>query len=196
MIKALAVDFGGVYFSWNWEEYWKGLEEITGVDKESLKRLPSRIWEYQVNKISNKEFWDHFCKGVGKQIPHEILNTFVENQFKPIPHVIEHLKKCKEKHQLVLFANQTEMLDRLNEKHAFYDNFHHIISSFKVGVQKPDKAMFDLLLQRTGEEAQNILLIDDTLTNVEAARNLGFQALLFSKDTDLEKELIQRAEQT
>lgn len=189
MIKVLAVDFSGVYFSWDWQAYWEELAELADLPVDEVKALPSRIREYQINKISNKEFWDHFCQAIGKAIQHNKLNAVVERQFKPVPHVIDHLNMLRAKHKIVLFTNHTGLLDNLDAKYGFYKNFDHVINSFEVGIQKPDKEIFDLLLSRTGTSPEEVLVIDDTELNIAAAKNLGFKTLLFTKNTDLSKVL-------
>jgi putative hydrolase of the HAD superfamily len=58
----------------------------------------------------------------------------------------------------------------------FIDGF---VISGDVGVRKPDAAIFNRLLAQTGAKAENVVLVDDRLRNLDAAAALGFQTVLF-----------------
>lgn len=38
MIKVIAIDFGGVYFTWNKEVYFKSLARVTKTDIDDVKK--------------------------------------------------------------------------------------------------------------------------------------------------------------
>jgi FMN phosphatase YigB (HAD superfamily) len=54
---------------------------------------------------------------------------------------------------------------------------------------KPDKAIFNLFLDRVRQPAGECLFIDDHDSNIRAARDLGFQTILFQSPQQLETEL-------
>ncbi|GAA1986075.1 HAD family phosphatase [Isoptericola halotolerans] len=73
------------------------------------------------------------------------------------------------------------------------DTFHHaapaapaidllrdVVVSGRVGLAKPDPAIFRLALDRFGVEAARTVFVDDTLHNVEAARAVGLHAVHFT----------------
>ena len=47
---------------------------------------------------------------------------------------------------------------------------------------KPEPAIFVLAAERLGLEPRECVFVDDLDTNVDAARKVGMQAVLFSKD--------------
>ena len=53
------------------------------------------------------------------------------------------------------------------------------------GCKKPDAAFFHLVEQRTGFAPHELLLIDDSLRNVEAARACGWRAILWTGEQRL-----------
>jgi 2-haloacid dehalogenase len=67
--------------------------------------------------------------------------------------------------------------------------FDYLVISGEVGLIKPDRAIFDLLLARTGCPPGKCLFIDDHDRNIRAARNLGFQTILFQSPRQLAEEL-------
>jgi len=62
--------------------------------------------------------------------------------------------------------------------------------SFKVGVMKPDPAIWKWLLDRSGLEAKECLYFDDIAINCDIGSSLGFRAALHDPETgNLSKEL-------
>jgi 2-haloacid dehalogenase len=64
----------------------------------------------------------------------------------------------------------------------------HVISGIE-GVAKPDRRIFEILLRRHGLRPQATVFIDDQARNVNAARELGLQALNFSSAAQLRRDL-------
>ena len=82
----------------------------------------------------------------------------------------------------VKFAVARQMFDFLNE-------FDHAVISGHVGAAKPDRRIFEILFERIGREPQELLFVDNSLSNIEAARALGMGAIHFGPNVDLEREL-------
>ena len=70
--------------------------------------------------------------------------------------------------------------------------FEGVLVSGKEGVRKPDAAIFRLLCDRYGIDPARSIFIDDNRTNVDAAAQLGFDALFFSSPAQLATDLTQR----
>lgn len=58
------------------------------------------------------------------------------------------------------------------------DCFDEVFLTFQLGMAKPDPAVFEAVLQRTGTLPHEALFLDDTRQNVEAARRLGIKSWL------------------
>jgi HAD superfamily hydrolase (TIGR01509 family) len=64
--------------------------------------------------------------------------------------------------------------------------------SCEIGVCKPSEAAFAAVEAGLGLAARQILFIDDTLANVEAAVARGWDAIHFTGNTELMAELARR----
>jgi 2-haloacid dehalogenase len=64
----------------------------------------------------------------------------------------------------------------------------HVISGIE-GVAKPDRRIFEILLDRYGLEPGTTVFIDDSAPNVEAARALGFHVVHYTSAQRLRHEL-------
>jgi epoxide hydrolase-like predicted phosphatase len=61
--------------------------------------------------------------------------------------------------------------------------FDFVVDSSSVGIRKPDPRIFQLALERLGDiSAGQVLFLDDYQANVDAARDLGLQAILAGAD--------------
>ena len=82
-----------------------------------------------------------------------------------------------------------ETFPQMRDRYDFFGLFDAILISGEVGLIKPDPAIFELAIRRTGVEASQCLLIDDNAENVAAAKRLGMQGVLFRSADALEAEL-------
>jgi 2-haloacid dehalogenase len=75
------------------------------------------------------------------------------------------------------------------QRFAFLDEFGGALVSGEVGLVKPEPAIFELLCRRFNLEPARTVFIDDAPKNVEAAKQLGFHALLFTSPEQLRADL-------
>ncbi|MFN0263038.1 HAD family hydrolase [Tepidamorphus sp. 3E244] len=76
------------------------------------------------------------------------------------------------------------------EAYPFLGWFGVTVVSGQERVLKPDPAIFNLLLDRTGLAASDCIFIDDRSDNCEAARALGFRAIEFTRPETLSMDLV------
>ena len=63
--------------------------------------------------------------------------------------------------------------------------FAKIFVSSRIGLRKPDKAVFDYVARQTGVPVSRILFFDDALVNVEGARAAGLQTVHVRSNADV-----------
>jgi 2-haloacid dehalogenase len=74
--------------------------------------------------------------------------------------------------------------------HPFLREFDVAVISGHEGVAKPDARIYEILRERTG--AGDLLFVDDSPRNVEAARACGIEAIHYAPGVDLASELMRR----
>jgi len=81
-----------------------------------------------------------------------------------------------------------------NTRHLFpfLERFDGIVISGQIGLAKPDPRIFAHLLDAHRLEAEAVLFVDDRATNVDAARTVGIDAVLFESATGLRTDLVRR----
>lgn len=83
----------------------------------------------------------------------------------------------------------SEKFDELHEYVDFLPLFDDILVSGKVGLIKPNPAIFQLMLSRFGLEPSSTVFIDDHPANIEAAAEMGIRAVHFRGPEDLAGDL-------
>jgi 2-haloacid dehalogenase len=85
-----------------------------------------------------------------------------------------------------------ETFPRARARFEFLAWFGDTVVSGEEGMVKPDPAFYRLAARRCGAKPGDIVFIDDSRVNVEAAAGLGFQAIHFTGPEALRADLVQR----
>jgi putative hydrolase of the HAD superfamily len=79
-----------------------------------------------------------------------------------------------------------EMMARVRAERRLDDYFDEVLVSYEVGYTKPDPRIYELCLSRLGVPAPQALFVDDRPENVEGARRLGIETVLFGGDASMD----------
>jgi len=90
---------------------------------------------------------------------------------------------------VVLVTNATTWLEDDLALLGLADVADHIVNSSRVGVAKPDPAIYAIAAERAGVPAGRCLFVDDNLANAEAARAAGMSAVHYREASDLHRVL-------
>jgi 2-haloacid dehalogenase len=75
------------------------------------------------------------------------------------------------------------------DNYNFLDLFKGIVVSGVEKMKKPDVSIYLVIMERYDLEPENTLFIDDSLPNVEVAKDLGFKTIHFKEPGTLQKEI-------
>ena len=121
-----------------------------------------------------------------KAIHDEIISCSVVH-----PEMIDLANKLRQKHYVALLSNcMGTMLEEIFEGYPFDDCFDAQYRSYQVGMSKPHPEIYEYVLkQLSGYD--RILFLDDNPINVDAAKQAGIEAYLFTSVTEAENLLHQ-----
>lgn len=104
--------------------------------------------------------------------------------------VIDLIKKLKPDYKIGLLSNSTKgYIRQILEEQEITDLFDEIIVSSEAGVTKPNSKIFNLTLEKLEVKPDEAIFIDDNDYNVEAARNLGIESILYTDLASLKEKL-------
>jgi len=102
--------------------------------------------------------------------------------------LIGRLSQCG--HRLFYLSNMpAPYADHIDRSYAFMSYFRTGIYSSRVGLIKPEPAIFERLDALRSSSTQPIF-IDDSAANVSAAREYGWETILFESHATLERRLV------
>ena len=93
-------------------------------------------------------------------------------------------------HALSNFAHEKFALAAA--KYPFLRDFDIAVISGHEGVAKPDPRIFEILIERTRRRPGELFFVDDSPKNVETARALGIEAILYAPGVDLARAFAER----
>jgi 2-haloacid dehalogenase len=83
-----------------------------------------------------------------------------------------------------------ETFPRARERYGFLGWFDHIVVSGELKMIKPEREIYDALVERTGLDPMRTVFIDDRPENVRAAEELGFTGVVFRDAAELRGDLV------
>jgi HAD superfamily hydrolase (TIGR01509 family) len=192
MIKAVLFDLGGVYFEDGTKKFINKLVIKTGKSFDSLYPIfrEGKSLEYRENKITGLNFFSWAANKVGNILPDE-LNRLWVSQYTVIPGIKKLILDLKQKGIIVtiLSDNVPERVNYLQEKYHFMELFDDAVYSYDVNLTKTSPDIFKLALKKIHAKPQEAIFVDDREINLEVAKKLNINTVLFKGVEDLKKEL-------
>lgn len=120
-----------------------------------------------------------------------LIAYWFENDSRVDQNVLSAMKRYRERGVPVFLATNQEHLraDYLMRRVGLGAHVDGIIYSAALGHRKPDAQFFDRAAAIAGAAPEEIVLVDDTLVNVEAARRSGWSAVHWTGERPLDEEL-------
>ena len=195
-IKNLIFDFGGVIYQIDFERQKKAFLSlgISGFEKLYAQANQNSLFsDLETGKINEDIFREKLTDLIGKNFAksrvNELWNSILIDYFHD---KIGLLQKLKSKYKLLLLSNTNEIhysfyiwqfLTRYG--YDFNDLFDKTYWSFKIGMRKPEREIFEKVIAENGLTRENALFIDDTVQNTESAEKYGLSSFWLSPGLDL-----------
>jgi putative hydrolase of the HAD superfamily len=188
MIKAVLWDFGGVITSSPFEAF-NRFEQTNGLPKDVIRRInstnpESNAWALlESSKISVEEFDKKFAEeahSIGHKISGADVLALLSGKLRP--EMVQALGTIKSTYRIGCITNNVRTgegpsMARDPDKAARVDEimalFDVVIESSKVGLRKPDPAIYKLACNEMDIEPAEAIFLDDLGINLKPARQLG-----------------------
>ena len=202
-LKNIIFDLGGVIINLNQQ---LTIDAFKILFKEQFELLYQEIekhnWlnRFEVGEFSEKEFFSFFKKH--KNVSDIELQNAWNAMLLDIPNDrLELIKKYSKKYNIYLLSNTNSIhyshigkyiFEKFNGLN-FNTLFKHVYLSHELGFRKPNKSIFEYVLDNANIKPEETLFIDDTLDHINTAKTLGIQTKLLNlkenqKLTDLLNE--------
>lgn len=182
-------DFGGVILSSPFEAFSR-FERETGLPDGFLRSVnatdpDTNAWaRLERSEISLDEFGDAFAEesaALGHRVDGREVLGLLMGDLRPA--MVEALRRCHQHPDLVtaLITNNFVLgdghVDRESEMGSVLALFDLVLESSKVGIRKPDPAIFELACDRLGVTPAEAVFLDDLGVNLKPARAMGMTTI-------------------
>ena len=192
-LKAVLFDFGGVLADEGFHNGLVAMAREQGLDVQGMPNAAMRaVYDsgFVLGRGSAADFWALMRERTGLQGEDAALTKRILDGFIIRPWMIELVRGLRERGYITgILSDQTDWLDRLDEKYHFSDAFDHIFNSYYMGKGKQDPSLFTDIAATLALAPSAILFVDDNADNVARACEMGFQAIQYV-DRESVKELL------
>lgn len=194
MIKNVVFDIGNVLIQFRPLEFLKGKYK----DKKLIQELYELIFKSDEwimldrGTITEKDAVDNFCRRSpqNKEYIKEVMRDWHAMHI-PMEGTVEILKMLrKSKYRIYILSNYHKKAFKVVEdRFEFLKRVDGRIISSDVKLLKPEEEIYKLLLKTYNLKPEETIFIDDTLSNIQRARELGIKGICFKNSGALYKEL-------
>jgi putative hydrolase of the HAD superfamily len=192
-VKAVISDFGGVLTTPLIQSF-VAFQDETGIAMEKLgvamQRLAERegshpLFELEKGRLTEADFLERIAAELEPELGHRPeMHRFSDIYFdalEPNPPMIEVMRELKGRRlRTALLTNNVREWEPLWRSMIPIDElFEIVVDSAFVGCRKPEREIYEIVLERLGLTADACLFVDDTEINCDAARELGMKAVHF-----------------
>lgn len=193
-IKAIVFDLGGVLIDWDPRHMYRSVFDDETEMEHFLTEIATLKWNSQHDAGLP---WAEGVANLSDEHPeyaHLIelyQQRWIEMLKGPIEGTVAILARLKATgHELHALTNwSSETFPIALARYEFLSWFEHIVVSGEEKVIKPDPDIYEILLERIGRNAYECVFIDDSMKNIEAARQLGFAGIHFISPEQLASDL-------
>jgi len=195
--NTIIFDFGGVIINIDYELTRKAFKTLDINNREvnfSQNEQSDLFDKFEKGQISPKMF----RQGIKKHLNIDISDREIDMAWNKMlldipPERIDWILKLKEKYQCVLLSNTNAIhYDAFREEfeanygyEKFSDLFHKTYFSHEIALRKPDANIYNYVLNDLNLKPSEVLFLDDTEKNINAAQKLGWNCILWkNKELD------------
>lgn len=195
-IQNILFDLGGVILDIDVHATLKHFYEL-GFPSELLQ-YPNNMtsdlfFRYETGQIGTVEFRNEIRKMSGLDFSDEVFDQAWNAMILRIPlERVELLEKLKKRYNLYMLSNTSALHAPVFEQMylekaglPMKEAFKKIYYSFEIGCHKPDASAWEYVIKDAGILPTETLFLDDSIHNIKASQELGFQAIHIHERTRL-----------
>lgn len=197
IIKNIIFDFGGVIID---IDYWRSIKAFIDMGYDNFDKIYSQASQAEIFDKIDKGIIsaDEFRSELMKFFPPDTTVKMIDDAWNAImlgipEHRVRMLEKIRKNYRIMLMSNTNiihyeQYIKELKEKFGYSDLsglFEKVYLSFELGMRKPDKKFFNLILEENHLKPEETLFIDDSEQNLPPAQSLNLQTIFLNSGMDV-----------
>ena len=194
MIKTLIFDLGNVIVPFDFKRAYAKIGPMCSCPMTEISprlRSTDLVQRFETGRITEEPFMTELSALLGLKTTHSEFRDMWSSVFFEETLVPESLiARLAGGHRMLVLSNTNPIhFTMLKSRYALLKHFDDFVLSYQVGAMKPDVEIYQEAIARAGCQAEECFFTDDILVNVEAARQIGMDAVQFLSAEQLETEL-------
>jgi HAD superfamily hydrolase (TIGR01509 family) len=181
MIKAVAVDLGGVLFAEGKSVALQRLAAVHNYDAKQIAAILSSSESISLRKglISDDKFWEWARHQLPSTYDCKIIEQTWYESYVLDPDAYQLVADLRSRYSTIAFSgNIKSRIEYLEAKYHFRHLFNLEIYSYDYHFTKPEKEFVEIMIDRAGVPAGEIVYIDDNEPYTQSARELGVHVII------------------
>lgn len=182
-ISLLVFDMGHVFIDFEWDIVCEGFRQRAAVSGEQFAQVLKHLGSlgYERGTISTPQFLASMNELLRTDITEVEFTGLWNATFRENDEMSRLFVALRKTHPLYLLSNTNDNhYEFLQSTFNVARHFDELILSYEVGSTKPDAAIYQEVVNRSGLDPSQCLFVDDLEANVEAAAALGMQTIQFT----------------
>jgi FMN phosphatase YigB (HAD superfamily) len=189
-VKNLIFDLGGVILDLSVAHTLKSFSELSGISQQEVHKIFTTspgFNEYEKGAMGDPAFRDYIRDIYKVNASDEAIDNCWNAMLRGIPIIkLKLLQQLKEQYTVLLLSNTNEihlsyinnvMLPGITTERSLDVYFHKAYYSHRMLKRKPDREIFEQVLEENCLIAGETLFLDDNASNIEGAASVGIKTV-------------------
>lgn len=183
-IKNIVFDLGGVFIDFKRDEAVRRFTQIGVKNAEDLIHPYEQkgiFLEIENGKVDSDTFCSELSKMAGRNLTYEEIYWAWLGFIVDVPRCkLDFVWTLKDTYHLYLLSNTNPIIQEWAQSDKFSeagkplgDYFEKLYLSYQVGVTKPNRHIFDYMIEDSGIIPEETLFVDDSAANIEVGKTYG-----------------------
>lgn len=199
MIKNIIFDMGKVLIDFD-RSYFLDCFDVHGEDRDILMKEVFYSVEWAMmdrGTLDEKDAYERVIKNIPERLHSKAYDCLFnwDKYVKPIEGMWEYVKELKDRgYKIYLLSNASRRcLDEYFDKFEISKYFDGRVVSAFINRVKPEKDIYDYLINTYNLKKEECIFMDDAINNVDGAIFNGIKALVFYGDTNEFRNRLEKA---
>ncbi|MCU0441959.1 MAG: HAD family phosphatase [Bacteroidia bacterium] len=190
---ALVFDLGGVILDIDQNRTLRSFQRM-GIDLETVNMESTVFTDFEIGKIQPADFRHHLHQALKGNYTYDQIDEAWNKMLIHLPtYRYKMLEKLSAHIPLYLLSNTNSI--HIHWFHQYIEEcyglekwnglFKYQFLSHQIGMRKPHTSTYDWVANQIGAQPSQCLFIDDSIANVQGAKEAGWHALLAKQGLDL-----------
>jgi len=182
-VDAVILDLGNVLVFHDNAQLFQTFGRLAGMDGEEVaRRVPPTLWKgIHVGEVDRAGIRREICRALKVELGEDEFCRLWNSHFTPNHAVLPWIESLIGRVKLLLLSNTNAIhMEYLIGVLPVLRRFDHLVLSHELKMMKPDPAIFAHALRLAGSAPARTAFFDDLPPFVEAAKQVGIRAFLFT----------------